>query len=81
MCLEREIGVEDHCQHSRRSHTHTQPKLPCSENVSGGEEHSIIPSFFSFVFVFFAPYERTFFARLTLNWNNGVYRDLVKICD
>lgn len=43
VCLEREIGVEDHCQHSRRSHT--QPKLPFSENASGGVEHSVIPSF------------------------------------
>lgn len=36
MCLEREIGVVAHCQHSRRSHT-LLAKLSHSENVSGGE--------------------------------------------
>lgn len=58
MCLEREIGVEAHCQHSRRSHT-LSVKPPCSENVSGVESMPALlhPVFFLLFpgFVLFVP--------------------------
>lgn len=91
MCLEseREIGVEAHCQHSRGSHI-LSAKPPCSENVSGGERTPALPrpvfslSLIHWICWVFVPHKGTFFLKRetrTLNRNNGVHRDLVKICD
>lgn len=79
VCLEREIRVGDHCW--RRSRTHTTGATVSCKCRRGALHH---PTAFSLL-IFFLCLRCTFFfnnqGRLMPSWNNGFYRDFVKICD
>lgn len=73
-------GVKDHCQHSRRSHT--EPKLPRSENASGVERSVTLSFLLRICEDFFCALQaHSFIRERHTHRNNGVHRDLVKICD